>query len=114
MRKLLTFLIAAIFSIALSASSFGGLMMPLGVGGSGCTNNLSIDGTPQVSQTTAATISVTFSTSSTNDVIVAKLWHNGGSYTGTPISDTAGLTWNLRSQQPAGGTEVLCLSSIHS
>jgi hypothetical protein len=47
-------------------------------------------------------------------VIVAKLWHNGGSYTGTPISDTAGLTWNLRSQQPAGGTEVLCLSSIHS
>jgi hypothetical protein len=33
MRKLLTFLIASIFSIAVSASSFGGSMMLLGVGG---------------------------------------------------------------------------------
>jgi hypothetical protein len=34
MRKLLTFLIAAIFSISVSASSFGGSMMLLGVGSS--------------------------------------------------------------------------------
>jgi hypothetical protein len=33
MRELLTFLIAAIFSIAVSASSFGGSITVLGVGG---------------------------------------------------------------------------------
>jgi hypothetical protein len=117
MHKLLTFLIAlgaivfAIVSLACAQPPFDsfppGVFQNRGAIDAGsCTNHLTIDGTPQVSQSALITQVVTISTANNNDVIVVLTWHNGGNESGSPpISDTAGLTWTLRGNVTANNTK---------
>jgi hypothetical protein len=66
---------------------------------------ISIDGTPQlVSNTTSSTMTVTYSTASTNEIILVNAACILGSVS---IADTAGLTWVLRQAYHPGAVDDL-------
>lgn len=69
-------------------------------------NNLTIDGSAHVNQTVVNPVTITLSTTQTNDVIAFCTTTNGGPIVGGSVTDTALLSWSKRVSRGTGGTDL--------